>query len=493
MREKQTLFQFLYGVLTQEIYAGKIEYGERLPSAKRLSTMYNVGIRTVKDVLDALRTQGLIQTEERKSALVIYRKDPAEEGSLSLQTLFERRDAVLEIQMIIRWLMPGVLSVAISLCGEADILAAKRQIRGIDTAPAREKLRKITALNRQLISKYGNPLLLDLFIDINRYVHMTIPTGEQKDYHEELDQYAQRIKRFVDMIEQKDQTGAFDMLTDFCRATALSIVRYYEAQAAAHPELQSMPQVGFSWYTEQSNTPLHLEICHKIMGAIRDGVYAEGDSLPPIAVLASDYHVSIQTMHRALNNLTKRGFIQTTNGVGSVITLWRSEDVDFHLEDTAARREILAALCALQIMAIGARPVAWLAFERITGETIEALESKLDSPFGFMTLSFLWRQIIGAQPYATLRAIFDPVHDIVKWGHPFTYIRKYRSNRIAVGEYCREAFDALRTKNREKFSKTVGDAYRYVFILVKEELVTGGVTEARSLVIPTLEFSDFPR
>lgn len=41
----------------------------------QLAASYNVGIRTVKDVLARLKTEGLIQTTERKPARVIYRAE----------------------------------------------------------------------------------------------------------------------------------------------------------------------------------------------------------------------------------------------------------------------------------------------------------------------------------------------------------------------------------------------------------------------------------
>ena len=63
MEEPSTLFQYLYTTLTAEIHTEKLRYGERLPSIRALCRIYNVGIRTVNDVLKALNENGYIKTE----------------------------------------------------------------------------------------------------------------------------------------------------------------------------------------------------------------------------------------------------------------------------------------------------------------------------------------------------------------------------------------------------------------------------------------------
>ena len=80
MLSKNTLFEFLYQNLHDQITCGHLKPGDTLPSMPQLAAIYNVGIRTVKDVLARLKTEGLIQTTERKPARVIYR---AEKNSAS--------------------------------------------------------------------------------------------------------------------------------------------------------------------------------------------------------------------------------------------------------------------------------------------------------------------------------------------------------------------------------------------------------------------------
>lgn len=67
MKQKQTLFNYLYNNLHDLIVSGRLPYGSKLPSISELCEFYNIGIRTVKDVLHVLKEEGYISTHERKA------------------------------------------------------------------------------------------------------------------------------------------------------------------------------------------------------------------------------------------------------------------------------------------------------------------------------------------------------------------------------------------------------------------------------------------
>ena len=110
MNEKTTLFAYLHGALVGEIETGRIRCGESLPSAKKLCERYRVGIRTVRDVLAALREEGYIKTEERRCAVVIYREDVSRENQRAIRALLARRSSVMEMYQTLAILTPPIFS-----------------------------------------------------------------------------------------------------------------------------------------------------------------------------------------------------------------------------------------------------------------------------------------------------------------------------------------------------------------------------------------------
>ena len=97
MLSKNTLFEFLYQNLHDQITCGHLKPGDTLPSMPQLAAIYNVGIRTVKDVLVRLKTEGLIQTTERKPARVIYRAEKNSASQSYAVGLLRRQESLTEV------------------------------------------------------------------------------------------------------------------------------------------------------------------------------------------------------------------------------------------------------------------------------------------------------------------------------------------------------------------------------------------------------------
>ena len=56
-----------------------------------LCEFYHLGIRTVKDVMRALKKDGYIITEERKAAMVVYRSADRE---MAVRSVLERKSSI---------------------------------------------------------------------------------------------------------------------------------------------------------------------------------------------------------------------------------------------------------------------------------------------------------------------------------------------------------------------------------------------------------------
>lgn len=82
MDKKKTLSAYLYNALTSQIKSGKLEYGEKLPAMRTLCEIYNVGIRTVRDVMKILADEGYIESVQRSHMRVVYRMEGIEATDL---------------------------------------------------------------------------------------------------------------------------------------------------------------------------------------------------------------------------------------------------------------------------------------------------------------------------------------------------------------------------------------------------------------------------
>ena len=96
---------------------GYLKYGDPLPSMSQLSENYHVGIRTVREVLAALKREGLIHTEERRTSRVAYQPVDEIQKEDVLRSVLERRTAILEVYKTMELIMPRLFACSIASCG----------------------------------------------------------------------------------------------------------------------------------------------------------------------------------------------------------------------------------------------------------------------------------------------------------------------------------------------------------------------------------------
>ncbi|MFQ9798521.1 MAG: GntR family transcriptional regulator [Clostridia bacterium] len=72
MERRKNLYQFVYTDLKKQILSERWDYGSRLPSVDRLAVHYYAGKWTIQKALELLEKDGLIRTEERRRAVVLY-------------------------------------------------------------------------------------------------------------------------------------------------------------------------------------------------------------------------------------------------------------------------------------------------------------------------------------------------------------------------------------------------------------------------------------
>nr|WP_302596922.1 GntR family transcriptional regulator [uncultured Cellulosilyticum sp.] len=74
-----------------------------------------------------------------------------------------------------------------------------------------------------------------------------------------------------------------------------------------------------------SATPLYEQMTSQIKALILKGELAQGELLPSIRMMAKELRVSIITVKRAYEELEKEGFVQTTPGKGTYVSLANKE------------------------------------------------------------------------------------------------------------------------------------------------------------------------
>ncbi|NCB91568.1 MAG: GntR family transcriptional regulator [Clostridia bacterium] len=71
--------------------------------------------------------------------------------------------------------------------------------------------------------------------------------------------------------------------------------------------------------SNSSERPIYEQIYFQIKSLIMNGTLTSGEALPSMRALAKDLHLSVITVQRAYEDLTRDGFIETVSGKGSFV------------------------------------------------------------------------------------------------------------------------------------------------------------------------------
>lgn len=77
--------------------------------------------------------------------------------------------------------------------------------------------------------------------------------------------------------------------------------------------------------SNSSDKPIYEQICVQIKGMIMNGTLSAGEALPSMRALARDLHISVITVQRAYEDLTRDGFVETVSGKGSFVAAQNRE------------------------------------------------------------------------------------------------------------------------------------------------------------------------
>ena len=110
MKRNQSLYFLIYTDLKAQILSEHWEYGGRLPSADQLALQYYVGKWTIRKAMELLEADGLIRTEERRRAVVLY-QSPYTGEHIPAHRILRRRSDILSVYQMMELLMPDILAL----------------------------------------------------------------------------------------------------------------------------------------------------------------------------------------------------------------------------------------------------------------------------------------------------------------------------------------------------------------------------------------------
>ncbi|MCI8622866.1 MAG: GntR family transcriptional regulator [Provencibacterium sp.] len=479
MEERQTLFQYVYGSLKEQIQTGRLEYGEALPSITRLCGYYQVGIRTIRDVLQALQAEGLIRSQPRKATYACYRPPDSLADNPALQEAVRNRRFILEAYETAALLMPPAFALCLSNGG------ARKKLEAFSIPPPGKKAGRkeqlaASVLLYSLLQGSGNRLLAGLYSALETYMFLPSEGEETVNLSLPLTSALRRLVQYPAASSGEAQAR----LEGGVRRQIPLADSILSRWAARYPIPSQAEAIPFRWIPSPEESLRYRQIAGELVNQIGSGEFPSGSLLPSEAALAARYGVSAATIRKALARLNESGFARTVNGVGTRAGFPDKAHRRACMKKSPYMQEAILYLSALQLMALFARPAAQLAWSRMDSAVIEAISRESEDSAAGFPLPILFRHLTACIPLQPFRCILEELGRRTSWGRYFARFDPQGIVQSPVYQKSKEAFRCLQAGNVSGFAGQWAACYAQCFQTAREEAIQCGLSEAKLLTLP---------
>lgn len=481
MERKRTLYNYLHDALVQQIVIGKIAYGEKLPPLRSLCGIYNVGIRTVRDVINELVREGYVETVERTCIRVVYQANT--DTVHQAEAVLARQESVHALIKTLECIMPHIYARAASFCDEKLIQTCRNDIIGLESMDTKNQWRKSRIPLQRITAVYHNDLLQDLCADFDIYSQVVLVPGFENPYREMSEHAEAGLNHLFDKFMSADYEGIHSVIRSMYHTAAESVSVYYEQLQSAYPTRRPEQDV-YNWIAEKGRLRVHTQVTRSIIKKIISGIYTDGSYLPSNSELQEEYKISSYTVAKVMESLIHMGLIKKINMRGGYVITCHSVDINgLFINDNASASDALTFLEAIHLLALISKGLAELSFDYLDRESIDAIARIVDDRKKLNLQNGILSAMVRLQPYQPVKNIFSQLEKLVDWGCYFFFAFNETVNFDAIQEKSKLLIQYLYAQDKIKVAETLQDICQCIFENFRNIFLELGITSVKNIKI----------
>ncbi len=486
MEQKKTLFDYLYQNLIHQIKTGYLPYGAALPSISQLCQSYNVGIRTVRDVLDKLRDEGFIHSEERKASRVIYRPSPSDQGCDAISSVLSQKDSVMDVYETMAVLMPPLFAFSARACSDKSMDCLFSPLERASNKDSVSLWRICSSILHGLLESSGNLLFCDIYTSLELHTRMPFFLNRHEAMAS-INEYAdpKNILTLMNTLKLRNDEEIVRGFSMAYRSVAGSIDKYLDTLSQSCGSKPESRESTYFWNPGKGRDHYYVQITRDLIDKIGTGIYKNASFLPSEGELAEQYGVSVSTVRQAISSLNQLGFTKTYNVKGTQVTLFNDQATHDCMKIRVYKQDTLIYLSGLQFMAAAIKPAALLAFPHIDEKKMLSLAEDARRP-GAIPLDSIVKCIISLTELPPLQLILSEVSKLLHWGYYFSFFNTWEYDSAALNRISLDALASLQAGDADGFARLLSLSYCHAFEMIRNFMAGCGLPEAGRLPTPDM-------
>lgn len=446
-----SMTEIIHDYFTSRILSGYYVYGERLPSISYICRQFQVSALTVRMAFSKMKEQNFIETSERKTAVVVY--PPVKQSKQQYIGYFlSRKDGMEDIARFAKIIFQPINSIYFQEYSDDSVKRIRSQLRKTKGHAAKQ----ITHFYAEIAQQFHNPLILNLYWEIVRYLR--IPYPRQPAGFDDADQQAAaHFDRLLNLFKH----GQNDKAAEEAQKFHENLVKEFLGQLSRiSAKNRPVNQVPFHWHIYRKRPQFCYTLAAEILNNIDNKIYKQDEFLPSCQTLAEEYGVSLITMRRTLDLLGKMRATETLNGVGTrVVSKRNMEAPDFSIPQI--QTNLILFFQALHMCSLICRNTAVYTFEALGAADFEVLYSRIQKCIDGDTLYLLdetcLQFIAEYSPSAMIRETYHQLYRLLLWGHALHVFFQRLENSNFYTEYAVRLQNALRLHNIEELADALSE------------------------------------
>lgn len=283
--------------------------------------------------------------------------------------------------------------------------------------PGESEARRIISFYAVLMEQMNNPLLLNLFWEMIRYIRYPSPCCPDGAPFIDPLVTAGMLQNFL--VTSKEGR------TDEALATARSFHKdvmtplFQQIPRCCH-KMEPTQQIAFDWKIFRDHPQLCYSLAEQMMMKIDTGFYPQGMFFPSCAALAEEYQVSLITMRRTIALLDNMCFTKTFNGVGTQVIYMTGDTGIPDFQRPGIRKNQILSLQAMHLAALTCESISNDTLSRLDPIGLDELKTQirkaLDKELPHHFLGNCLHFISEKSSSALIREVYSKLLQLMIWG-----------------------------------------------------------------------------